>query len=85
MAAAKFCGLVFTAHPSAEWIARQLTEAHGWQRAPRYVIRDRDCVYGEVFLRRLRAMAYGITRLWPIRFKWEGPSAVALCKCNPPL
>ena len=42
MAAAKFCGLVFTAHPSAEWIARQLTEAYGWQRAPRYVIRDRD-------------------------------------------
>ena len=45
-----------TAHPSAEWIARQLTDAYGWQRAPRYVIRDRDCIYGEVFLRRLRAM-----------------------------
>ena len=45
-----------TAHPTAEWIARQLTEAYGWQRTPRYVIRDRDCVYGDVFLRRLRAM-----------------------------
>jgi hypothetical protein len=45
-----------TAHPSAEWIARQLIEACGWQQAPRYIIRDRDCVYGEVFLRRLRAM-----------------------------
>ena len=45
-----------TAHPSAEWIARQLTEAYGWQQAPRYIIRDRDCVYGDVFLRRLRAM-----------------------------
>jgi hypothetical protein len=33
-----------TAHPSAEWIARQLTEAYGWQQAPRYIIRDRDCV-----------------------------------------
>ena len=30
-----------TAHPSAEWIARQLTEAYGWQQAPRYIIRDR--------------------------------------------
>ena len=31
-----------TAHPTAEWIARQLTEAFGWDRAPRYLIRDRD-------------------------------------------
>jgi transposase InsO family protein len=45
-----------TAHPSAEWIARQLTEAYGWQQAPRYIIRDRDRVYGHTFLRRLRAM-----------------------------
>ncbi len=45
-----------TGHPSAEWIARQLAEAYGWQQAPRYIIRDRDGVYGHVFLRRLRAM-----------------------------
>src|SRR6202040_3506576 len=38
-----------TAHPTAEWIARQLTEACGWDYAPRYIIRDRDCVYGEIF------------------------------------
>ena len=45
-----------TAHPSAEWIAQQLTEAVGWDRAPRYIIRDRDGAYGGVFKRRLRAM-----------------------------
>ncbi len=45
-----------TAHPTAEWIARQLTEAYGWKAAPRYVVRDRDAVYGDVFIRRLRAM-----------------------------
>src|SRR5580693_6702254 len=45
-----------TAHPTAEWISRQLTEAYGWKVAPRYVIRDRDAVYGDVFIRRLRAM-----------------------------
>ncbi len=45
-----------TAHPTAEWIARQLTEACGWEPAPRYIIRDRDRVYGELFKRRLRAM-----------------------------
>jgi transposase InsO family protein len=45
-----------TAHPTAEWIARQLTEAYGWTAAPRYVIRDRDAVYGDIFIRRLHAM-----------------------------
>ena len=45
-----------TAHPTTEWIARQLTEACGWDPVPRYIIRDRDRVYGELFKRRLRAM-----------------------------
>ena len=45
-----------TTHPTAEWIARQLTEACGWDEAPRYLIRDRDRSYGEVFVRRVRAM-----------------------------
>jgi hypothetical protein len=46
-----------TAHPTAEWISRQLTEAYGWKVAPRYIIRDRDAVYGDVFIRRLQAMS----------------------------
>jgi transposase InsO family protein len=45
-----------TAHPTAEWIAQQLTEAFGWREAPRYVVRDRDRLYGGVFIRRVRAM-----------------------------
>ena len=45
-----------TAHPTAEWIANQLTEACGWEQTPRYLIRDRDGAYGEVFIRRLRSM-----------------------------
>jgi hypothetical protein len=40
----------------AEWIARQLTEACGWEAAPDYNTRDRDCAYGEAFIQRLRAM-----------------------------
>ena len=31
-----------TAHPTAEWIAQQITEAFPWHEAPRYLIRDRD-------------------------------------------
>jgi hypothetical protein len=45
-----------TAYPTAEWISRQLTEAYGWNVEPRYIIRDRDAVYADVFIRRLRAM-----------------------------
>src|SRR6202167_3828673 len=37
-----------TAHPTAEWIANQITEACGWEQAPRYLIRDRDGSYGEI-------------------------------------
>jgi transposase InsO family protein len=45
-----------TQNPTAEWIARQLTEAFPWNEAPRYLIRDRDRIYGEVAMRRIRAM-----------------------------
>ena len=45
-----------TAHPTAEWIANQVTQACGWEQAPRYLIRDRDGAYGEVFIRRLRSI-----------------------------
>ena len=34
-----------TAHPTAEWIARQLTEACGWDGTPEYLVLDRDSVY----------------------------------------
>ena len=45
-----------TANPTAEWIARQITEAFPWNEAPRYLVRDRDRVYGAAVTRRVRAM-----------------------------
>ena len=45
-----------TAYPTADWVARQLAEAFPWNEAPRYMIRDRDRIYGAVVTRRLRAM-----------------------------
>ena len=45
-----------TTNPTAEWIARQITEAFPWDAAPGYMIRDRDRIYGAVVTRRLRAM-----------------------------
>jgi hypothetical protein len=45
-----------TTNPTAEWVARQITEAFPWDGAPGYMIRDCDRIYGTVVTRRLRAM-----------------------------
>src|ERR1700737_3766476 len=45
-----------TTNPTAEWVARQITEAFPWDGAPRYMIRDRDRIYGPVVTPRLRTM-----------------------------
>jgi len=52
----RLIGFGVTAHPTAEWIARQVTEAFPWDEAPRYLIRDRDGAYGPAYTRRIRAM-----------------------------
>jgi hypothetical protein len=57
-----------TTRPTAEWVARQITEAFPWNEAPRYMIRDRDRFSGAVVTRRLRAMGIRdrpITPAWP--------------------
>ena len=66
-----------TAHPSAQWIARQLSEAYGWQQAPQYIVRDRDCVYGDVFIRRVRAMGIRDRPIAP-RSPWQNGHAERL-------
>ena len=45
-----------TTNPTAEWIARELTEAFPRSEAPRYLIRDRDRIYGSIVMRRLCTM-----------------------------
>jgi len=45
-----------TPSPTADWVARQVSEACGWEPVPDYLVRDRDRVYGEAFTRRIRAM-----------------------------
>ena len=66
-----------TAHPTAEWIANQLTEACGWEQIPRYLIRDRDRAYGEIFVRRVRSI--GIRdRPTSFRSPWQNAYAERL-------
>jgi transposase InsO family protein len=66
-----------TAHPTAEWIANQLTEACGWEQIPRYLIRDRDGAYGEIFLRRVRSVGIRDRPTSP-RSPWQNACAERL-------
>jgi transposase InsO family protein len=45
-----------TAQPTAEWVARQMTETFPWDSAPGYLVRDRGAVYGGIVRQRLRAL-----------------------------
>jgi hypothetical protein len=45
-----------TRHPTAEWLARQITEAFPWASAPAFLVRDNDGAYGHVFRSQVRAM-----------------------------
>src|SRR3954447_25298009 len=45
-----------TAHPTAEWTAHQLREAFPWDSAPRYLLRDRDRLFGDEFVKQGKAM-----------------------------
>jgi hypothetical protein len=45
-----------TAHPTSEWTAQQIAEAFPWDTAPRYLLHDRDSIYGDSFRQRVRGM-----------------------------
>jgi transposase InsO family protein len=45
-----------TRNPTADWLARQITEAFPWGSAPKYLIRDNDRAFGAIFKARVRAM-----------------------------
>ncbi len=59
-----------TAHPTDEWMARQIVEAFPWEEAPTYLVRDRDAVYGEVVKRRLRGLGIRDRPIAP-RSPWQ--------------
>jgi len=45
-----------TAHPTAEWTARQLRDAFPWDTVPRYLLRDRDGIFGDEFTTHVKDM-----------------------------
>ena len=63
-----------TAHPTAKWTGRQLLETCGCEEAPRYLLRDRDGIYGQRFQRQVKAV--GMTEvLTAPRSPWQNPYA----------
>ncbi len=61
-----------TAHPTSEWTAQQIAEAFPWDSAPRYLLHDRDSIYGLVFRQRVRGMAIREVLTAP-RSPWQNP------------
>jgi transposase InsO family protein len=66
-----------TEHPTAQWTAQQLVEAFPWHPAPRYLLRDRDAVYGQAFQRRVTGLSMTQVLTAP-RSPWQNPFAERL-------
>lgn len=66
-----------TEHPTAAWTAQQVVEAFPWDEALRYLLRDRDRIYGAVFRQRVQHM--GIEEVViALRSPWQNPSVERL-------
>ena len=73
----RLISLSVTDHPTAEWIAQQITEAFPWDEAPDHLIRDRDARYGYAVKRRLAAMGIRDHPIAP-RSPWQNRHAERL-------
>jgi len=54
--------IAVTRNPTAEWLARQITEAFPWDSAPKYLVRDNDRAFGAAFKARVRAIGIRASR-----------------------
>jgi putative transposase len=61
-----------TEHPTAQWTAQQVVDAFPWDKAPRYLLRDRDRVYGTSFRQRVQHMGIEEVLIAP-RSPWQNP------------
>jgi putative transposase len=61
-----------TENPTAQWTAQQIVEAFPWDGAPKYLLRDRDAIYGVAFQKRIHAMGIKEVLSAP-RSPWQNP------------
>src|SRR5262249_54959651 len=62
-----------TDHPTAAWAAHQLVESFPEETAPTYLLRDRDAIYGDVFVRRVKGLGMREILIAP-RAPWQNLS-----------
>jgi transposase InsO family protein len=63
-----------TDHPTAAWAAHHLVESFPEETAPKYLLRDRDAIYGDVFARRVKGLGIREVLIAP-RAPWQNPFA----------
>ncbi len=61
-----------TKHPTAQWTAQQMVEAFPWDAAPRYLLRDRDKIFGSIFRHRVHTLNMREVLIAP-RSPWQNP------------
>ena len=61
-----------TEHPTQEWTGQQIREAFPWDHAPRYLLRDRDAIYGREFTAITKGMGMEEVLSAP-RAPWQNP------------
>ena len=61
-----------TTNPTAEWTAQQIVQAFPWDTAPKYLLRDREGIYGDVFKDRIKGMGIEELLISP-RSPWQSP------------
>jgi len=61
-----------TEHPTAAWTAQQMIQAFPDDTAPRWLLRDRDAIYGDAFQRRVVGMGVGEVVTSPFS-PWQNP------------
>ncbi|MEA2061730.1 MAG: hypothetical protein U9P10_14765 [Thermodesulfobacteriota bacterium] len=61
-----------TRHPTAKWAAQQIVEACPWDTLPKYLLRDRDGIYGEYFQSRIQNMGINEVKTAP-QSPWQNP------------
>jgi Integrase core domain len=66
-----------TDHPTAAWTAQQIVDAFPDDTAPRWLLRDRDAIYGDVFRRRVAGLGIGEVISSPSS-PWQNPYAERL-------
>jgi len=61
-----------TEHPTAEWTAAQILQAFPWDKAPRFLLRDRDSIYGAAFRAMVKSLDISEV-LTAFRSPWQNP------------